>query len=477
LGNWTATPTAPLANGSYTITATQADGSFATQSFTEAAAVPAVSILSPPNGQYTSNATPMFAGSSNTPGTVTVSISGPTNTSTSATVQGDDSWSATSPTLAPGSYTATASETSNANTGHSAAISFTVVAPPAVTISAPANGSTSGTTSEHFAGGRGTAPGDNGAVDLAIYAGTSAAGSPVVSMATNVSGASWSATATGLANGTYTAIAQQGDAAGTTGTSSPVTFTIAAPPPPPPPPTTTTTAAAPVTSSTSAPATPAPPAQPPSASIVVAPAGPIVVGETVTLASSSSAGAGSSIAALAWDLSGTGKFAPGSGAYATVRFTTPGSHLVRLRVTDADGLSSTAQATIKVGKANVPLMTPFPIVRIDGGFTSRGARIALLTVRAPVGARVAVVCVGKACPVRSQVKIATAAKRHRATTVLVELRRFERPLPAGVVLQISVTAANEVGKFTSFAIRRGQVPKRADLCVIPGHPAPAACPA
>ena len=45
-------------------------------------------------------------------------------------------------------------------------------------------------------------------------------------------------------------------------------------------------------------------------------------------------------------------------------FSTPGKHVVQLRVTDANGHAGVAAQTIDVGAASLPLMQPFPTVRI-----------------------------------------------------------------------------------------------------------------
>ena len=54
--------------------------------------------------------------------------------------------------------------------------------------------------------------------------------------------------------------------------------------------------------------------------------------------------------------------------------------------------------------------------------------------------------------------------------------RFERALRAGVTLQIRVTMSGQIGKFTSFAVRRGKVPLRNDECVVTIISKPFPCP-
>jgi hypothetical protein len=160
----------------------------------------------------------------------------------------------------------------------------------------------------------------------------------------------------------------------------------------------------------------------------------------------------------------------------SISFSTPGSHVVRLRVTDAKGLSSIAVKTIEVASPPLTLMQPFPIVRIAGSDTSSGVKLSLLTVQAPTGARVTAQCRGRGCPVKSESRLAASSK-NRAGTVLLTFRRFERPLRAGVILEIRVSKPGEIGKYTSFAIRRNKLPARVDACIGPTNPKPFPCPA
>jgi hypothetical protein len=113
------------------------------------------------------------------------------------------------------------------------------------------------------------------------------------------------------------------------------------------------------------------------------------------------------------------------------------------------------------------MMRPHPVVRIRGRLTSAGARVTLLTVSAPSGARIVVVCNGRGCPVR----------RWARTTTLTRIVRFQRVLEAGTRLVITVTKAGRIGKHTTIVIRRGRVPKRLDRCLMPGSVRPVRCPA
>ena len=103
-------------------------------------------------------------------------------------------------------------------------------------------------------------------------------------------------------------------------------------------------------------------------------------------------------------------------------------------------------------------LSPFPVVRIKGWLTASGARVTLLTVRAPRGARVRVRCTGSGCP----------RKRYARATRLIHLRPYERVLRGNLRLRISVTRAGFVGKRTIITLRRGKAPARRDLCLYPG---------
>jgi hypothetical protein len=77
-------------------------------------------------------------------------------------------------------------------------------------------------------GTAGTSAGDDGSVRVDLFSGDSAGGSPVQSMVVARDGSgSFSAQFDPVAGGTYTVAARQGDAAGNTGSSAPVSFTVA----------------------------------------------------------------------------------------------------------------------------------------------------------------------------------------------------------------------------------------------------------
>jgi hypothetical protein len=132
---------------------------------------------------------------------------------------------------------------------------------------------------------------------------------------------------------------------------------------------------------------------------------------------------------------------------------------------------ATAPADLLPGfQAAVPppplLLDPFPVVRIRGRSTPQGARITLLTVRAPRRARVSVGCSGAGCPTR----------RWAHTAALTRVRAFERELRAGVRLTVNVTRSGWIGKQTVIVIRRSRAPLRHDRCLYPGSASPEPCP-
>lgn len=130
--------------------------------------------------------------------------------------------------LADGRYDLRATTEDGAgNTFTSASVTVTVDnAAPAVTLTAPANGSTVRTTTPTVSGAAGTATGDVATVTVRLYSGTGTGGALLRTLTITPSGATWSSTLAALTAGTYTAQATQTDSAGNTGTSAPSTFTV-----------------------------------------------------------------------------------------------------------------------------------------------------------------------------------------------------------------------------------------------------------
>ncbi len=103
---------------------------------------------------------------------------------------------------------------------------------PQVTLTQPANGTSTGPTPT-FAGQAGTAAGDETSVTVKVYAGATVTGSPVQTLTATPNGAgAYTTGASPLADGTYTAQAEQDDTANNTGTSTPTTFSVSSAPPP-----------------------------------------------------------------------------------------------------------------------------------------------------------------------------------------------------------------------------------------------------
>ncbi len=311
---------------------------------------------------------------------------------------------------------------------------------PVITLDVPADGAT---TSD-------STPALSGTTNDSIHPVTVTITGPVTeSPPANINGTTWNASANPpLPDGTYTAEATQTDGASNVGTSGKHTFTV-------------NTA--------------------PRASFGYTPTSPLT-GDTITLFSTSTDPNGP-IASLEWDLKDDGKFADATGPTATVSFATPGTHRVLLRATNAQGASSVAEAIITLGSrptspppvVRPALMSPFPVVRIAGSFTSAGARIRALEISAPKRARIEVQCSGNSCPRQRQTKVASLSPVARSAT-LVRFGRFEHSLRSGVVLEIRISQTGRIGKYTRFRVRRGRAPSRVDRCLMPGERTPVACP-
>jgi len=424
---------------------------------TATAAPPIVTITSPLNGSVSNKQAPSFSGhTEEADGEVTLKIyAGPTAQGTviqalsTRLFSPGGTWSVgPAKLLKDGTYTAQATQVAS-ETGASSPVTFTVdTAPPTVTLNPPESPSDNATPS--FTG---TAS-DTTPVTVQIHAGATENGT-VVSMATATgTGAGWTSgdASPTLPSGEYTAVATQESSLGNPpGWSGPVTFTVTPPP-------------------VSTPAV-VPPPTPPVASFTWFPPVP-QTGEPVSLVSSS-IDAASPITGIAWALTSSGPF-QGGGAVLTTSFSTPGSHIVQLRVTNADGLSSVATETIDVVSPTASLMQPFPVVRIAGTETVSGVKLRLLEVQqTPAGALITVRCKGRGCPIRSASRVAVSTKRGVAP---IEFRRFERSLRFGVTLEILVSKPGEIGKYTRFAIRRGKLPERADMCLDAAGVKPQACP-
>jgi hypothetical protein len=187
----------------------------------------------------------------------------------------------------------------------------------------------------------------------------------------------------------------------------------------------------------------------------------------------------------AWDLNGDGQYGDAYGSTASRTFPAPGLYAVGLEVTDLDGAISTSTQLISVhappsgsrsGRQQIGLMSPFPVVRISGRVSSKGARIKHLTIRAPFGSTVMIRCRGRGCPFRRRNQtLALAGAKTPSKTIRVK-KLEHRLLRGGASLKILITRQGEIGKYTRFKIVTGKVPIRTDLCLVPGSTKPEECP-
>jgi hypothetical protein len=118
----------------------------------------------------------------------------------------------------------------------------------------------------------------------------------------------------------------------------------------------------------------------------------------------------------------------------------------------------------KLADEPLPLMRPFPFIRVKGYLVGKGARITMLRVKAPSTATVAVRCDGPGCRVR---------RRLFGTGRITALERY---LSAGTRITIRVSRADAIGKYVRLVIRDGSAPKRRDACVVAQNAKPAECP-
>jgi hypothetical protein len=415
---------------------------------TAGATPPGVLIASPFTGAVITSQTPPFSGQGEEGHELRLAIySGPTvqgrpvEEAEPTFVAPGGAWTAyLFERLGDGTYTAVAAETNvSGETGFSPSVTFTInTGAPTVALNYP--GSPPYDTTPSFTG----SASDTTPVTVLIHAGATSRGTIVSAASATGTGGAWTSgnAAPALGVGQYTAVAiQPSSLRNPPGRSGPVTFTVTAPPPPP------------VALFRWFPSVPQ-------------------TGEQVSLVSNST-DAASPITATAWALSSDGPFAPG-GAVLNTSFATPGGHVVRLLVTDANGFSNTATETIPVISPRVLLMQPFPVVRIAGTETRSGIRLRLLRVQqTPGGAKVLIRCRGRGCPIKSQRRFAVASPRGVGP---VDFRTFERVLRAGVTLEILISKPGSIGKYTRFTVRRHRLPIRVDSCLDPLGVSPQVCP-
>jgi large repetitive protein len=472
-GAWKTQTTLPELKGTYTAIALEKssivgnhEGESKTVTFIVDPAAPTVILTPPPT--WVNSATPTFSGSAGDNSLVTIVVypgtkpEGPFVASKATATGTNGPWASgpSGPALPDGQYTAVASQANSVthvDVGTSTSATFNVdTVPPQVTLTSSATGGSSPSTTETVSGAAGNEEDDLPHVTAQLFSGSSigAGQVPVQSLTVNTVGQAWSGTFGGLSAGTYTVRAIQPDLAGNVGVSATSTFAV--------------------TGSSSPSSSAARPSAPPAASFTWFPSIPSV-GQAVSFISSSTDSA-SPITAFAWDAAGTGAFAAGGPAIGTT-FSSAGNHRVQLRVTDANGLSSVASEMIPVS-SSLPLMQPFPVVRITSTGTRSGVKLTLLSVLASPGAQVTVQCKGRRCPLKLQtVKVQShVAKSKKRTSGSVEFPRFERSLAAGVSLEIRVSKTGVMGKYTRFVVRRGKLPLRFDACLAGLEAKPVGCP-
>jgi hypothetical protein len=143
-------------------------------------------------------------------------------------------------------------------------------------------------------------------------------------------------------------------------------------------------------------------------------------------------------------------------------------------------VGTSAALGTSIGQQAHSLLSPFPVVRIAGRVSRRGARIRRFTVTAPPGTDVKVGCSGRGCPFKRALQTVSSrvvAGRGLPATRLLRIRRVEgRLLRPGATLKLFVTRAGTVGKYTRFRILKAKPPRRTDMCLLPASGRPIACP-
>jgi large repetitive protein len=495
-GRWSYTPPSALVDGTYSVTVTQSDaaGNVTTlgpTTFKIDTRPPEVTIAKPSAGELLKVSRPVFAGDTSSGDTLPITLEIFTGGSPSGTPEvlevphGSSSWTTgnSGPELTNGTYTVRARQTDAAgNIGEAPApITFTVDSPsPTVTLSdlppftrdsAPA-----------FSGNADTSSEAKQEVTLTIWPGNSTTGSPIeVLPHLSVSGGTWAVGASAdLPDGTYTAQAMQPAEWGNpSGFSNVSIFTVDTVAPAP------TLVAPPESSGVETVSGTAGNEPGDDRQIVVELFSGAVVDagqalETITVNRTEGAwsatfaglasGRYTAIARQSDEAGNSGESSPGAFVVVAPASAASASPSV------APMITNTIVVSVPTSPSSLVLMQPFPIVRIAGVETSYGAQIKLLTVQAPPASTVTVTCKGHGCKTKSESRVATAASKGKSGTLMIAFPRFERALRVGAVLQIRVSKAGEIGKYTSFTIRRHKLPVRTDACLNPASPAPIACP-
>ena len=250
--------------------------------------------------------------------------------------------------------------------------------------------------------------------------------------------------------------------------------------------------------------------RPPVASFTVSPDS-IFEGDAVTLTSTATDRDGT-VGQQAWDLNNDGAYDDATGASASLTASPPGTYTVGLRAVDDRGAVHTVSQTYMVAERPAALpeeradpgpgtfdlsapiapapspaeppapeslaplhyLDPFPVIRLRGRTTGRGAKLTVFTVHAPHGSLAELRCSGRGCTVKkTRKRIRSRRERGSATVHFPQVERF---LPAGTEVQVRVTRKGMIGKYTRIKIRRLALPLRSDRCLLPDSTKPAACP-
>ena len=128
--------------------------------------------------------------------------------------------------------------------------------------------------------------------------------------------------------------------------------------------------------------------------------------------------------------------------------------------------SQTGAGTTPSPTTSLPLIDPFPVVRIAGRFKGNRTTLRQVAVNAPRGTRIRVSCAGRGCP----------SSRRAIAVKLVRVRALQRTYRPRATIEIRVTEPQKIGKYTKVTTRRGKAPLRVDRCLMPGKSRPVKCP-
>lgn len=128
--------------------------------------------------------------------------------------------------------------------------------------------------------------------------------------------------------------------------------------------------------------------------------------------------------------------------------------------------TQTSPGTQPAPDTTLKFIHPFPVVRISGRFKGKKTTLTRVTVRTPHGTRIRVNCKGRGCPYKRK---AIAAK-------FISVRALKGVYRPKATIEIRVTQAKKIGKYTRVRTRRGKAPVRTDRCLMPGKTKAVRCP-